>query len=109
MALAQLSIDLVAQTAKFEADMRRAAGVVQQAANRIDSSFAGIGVAAGVGAALGTVVTQVVGRLPEVAAIVLGIMRDRTPRIDEEIANELIALTPESWRAAVLEVKPTGS
>jgi hypothetical protein len=43
MALATLSIDLVAQTAKFEADMNRAAAVVQGAAARMDRAFAGVG------------------------------------------------------------------
>lgn len=43
MALATLSIDLVAQTAKFEADMRRSAGVVEAAATRINGAFGGIG------------------------------------------------------------------
>lgn len=43
MALATLSIDLVAQTAKFEADMNRAAGVVQAAAARMDRAFVGVG------------------------------------------------------------------
>ena len=31
-------------------------------------------------------------------------LQEEEKPIDEEIANELIALTPESWRAAVLEV-----
>lgn len=43
MPLATLSIDLVAQTAKFEADMRRSAGVVEAAATRINGAFGGIG------------------------------------------------------------------
>lgn len=33
----------------------------------------------------------------------LSLQEEEQP-IDQEIANELIALTPESWRAAVLEV-----
>jgi len=42
----------------------------------------------------------------------LSLQEEQQP-IDQEIANELIALTPESWRAAVLEVTyekdPSGS
>jgi hypothetical protein len=43
MAIATLSIDLVAQLSKFEADMGRAARIAETAANRIDRSFVGVG------------------------------------------------------------------
>jgi hypothetical protein len=42
MPLATLSIDIVAQLAKFEGDMRRAAGVVEQSARRMESGFGGL-------------------------------------------------------------------
>jgi hypothetical protein len=42
MALATLSIDIVAQLAKFEADMSRAAGVVERSAQRMERGFGGL-------------------------------------------------------------------
>jgi hypothetical protein len=42
MALATLSIDIVAQLAKFEADMGRAAGVVERSAQRMERGFGGL-------------------------------------------------------------------
>jgi hypothetical protein len=42
MALATLSIDIVAQLAKFEADMSRAAGVVERSAQRMERGFGGV-------------------------------------------------------------------
>jgi hypothetical protein len=59
MPLATLSIDLVAQTAKFEAEMRRAAGVVESAAARMDKSFAGVG-AVFAGSALASAATEAI-------------------------------------------------
>jgi hypothetical protein len=43
MALATLSIDLVAQLARFEADMGRAARAAETAAQRMDRAFTGVG------------------------------------------------------------------
>ncbi|MES2959805.1 MAG: hypothetical protein V4792_16570 [Pseudomonadota bacterium] len=43
MAIATLSIDLIASLAKFEADMGRAARIAELSARRIDSSFTGVG------------------------------------------------------------------
>jgi hypothetical protein len=60
MAIAQLSIDLVAQTAKFEAEMKRAADVVKRAADKMDKSFVGIGVAAGFGSSFGAAIKEAV-------------------------------------------------
>lgn len=56
MALATLSIDLVAQLGRFEADMGRAARVAEQAASRIDRVFTGANKAFALlgGAALGS-------------------------------------------------------
>lgn len=43
MALATLSIDIVAQLAKLEGDMRRAVGIMESSANRMRGAFRGVG------------------------------------------------------------------
>src|SRR5688572_19186359 len=43
MPIATLSVDLVAQLARFEADLGRAARIAEQAGARINRSFGGVG------------------------------------------------------------------
>jgi hypothetical protein len=64
MALATLSIDIVAQLAKFEGDMRRAAGVVENAAQRMDRAFVGVG-AVFTGSLLSNAATEAVRQLAQ--------------------------------------------
>ena len=73
MALATLSIDFVAQLAKFEADMGRAARVAEVAANRIERGFGGTG-AVFKGSFLANEVSNVVRQLSAlVPALVTGV------------------------------------
>lgn len=75
MALATLSIDLVAQLAKFEGDMRRAAGLAENVAARMDRAFGGVG-AVFAGSLLASAATQAVQSLSQlVPELINGVAR----------------------------------
>jgi hypothetical protein len=75
MALATLSVDLVASIARFEADMGRAARVAELAASRMDRAFVGVG-AVFTGTVLASaaqeVVRQLVTLVPQLVNAVAG-------------------------------------
>jgi hypothetical protein len=90
MAIATLSIDLVAQLAKFEADMGRAARIAEAAANRIDRSFVGVG-AVFTGSLLESAVKEAVRNLADlVPALVQGVANFQD--LEEKTGASAVAL-----------------